>query len=453
MTPSFRRLRRACPVTGLLSAALACLAAAAPAVGQATQPPSGTSEENRRRLEAQAALVESEYVVGPKAADQGGYRVVWQTRIEPQGSAVLSRVAVRGDNVFAGDSRNGVARIKATDGDVMWRVAVANPVDIYRGLEVVTVPVPQPGSRTPRFEDRVLLSTDTECFVLDLANGTFAGRQRFAKLPSTPPILAGNFLVYGTIGGQVVWHQFVVGHEWRANSLGGVIRAGLRSLGRSIIAASDNGTVMALDDTTARRRWARNTFGGVIATPAVNDDTVFVASLDQYLWAFDARSGATLWRYFTQSPLKTPPFAFRDMVLQFIPTEGVVCFSARPEGQIEGQVRWKNADLRGIPLGAINDAIALWDDEAKTLTIVHPEDGRVRAAVALPQVKQFLLVNDGPLAGNIFVTSADGRIVRLAPKSPTPPPAVASAPAKAQGPALAPPDAVPVAQPGAAGSP
>jgi hypothetical protein len=372
-------------------------------------------------MAALAAELEKQYVIGPRTAADIGYRILWQARVPQMGGAELRHTHLAGDAIFAVDAQNSVVRLRASDGEQMWRTSVGSPVDIFRGVDWIETPVSEgtgPRRRTV-LEDRVYISTDTECFVLDGAAGAITSRQSFNKLPTTTPLNRGRFLIYGTLGGQIVWHHAIVGHEWRANSLDSTIRGSLASARGLVIAASDRGGILALDEATAGRRWANRTFGGIVASPSVSDDTVYVPCLDQYLWAFDLASGAVRWKYFTQSPLTTPAFPMGDVVLQFIPGEGLVCFNTITE-RIDGDVRWRNADVVGVPIGIVQTSggprISLWDQSSRTLTLVDPAAGSVVAKLDLPAVAELQHIAQGPFAGELFATATDGRVSRLVPK-------------------------------------
>ncbi len=417
-------------LTAITTLLLASPALAAPAaIAEGAEQSGGTTPENKAKLEALAAKVEQEYVIGPAAAADLGYRILWQSRLPLLKSTPFQHTHLAGDAIFAVDAANSVARLRPSDGQQVWRVSVGSPVDIFRGVDWIETPTfaTTNGNRQPTVEGRVYVSTDTECFVLDGSNGATASRQNFAKLPTTTPLHVGKFLIYGTLGGQIVWHHAIIGHEWRANSLDSTVRGSLAHGDGAIIAASDHGGILALDEDTAVRRWARRTFGGVLASPAVSEDAVYVASLDQYLWSFDIKTGETRWRYFTQAALRTPPFPMADVVLQFVPGEGLVCFNANTT-KIDGDVRWRNADVVGIPVGivttAAGDRITLWEQSSHTLTLVDPRLGSVDKTFILGSVAELQLVTEGPFAGDIFATAADGRILRLSPKFMKPAPAI-----------------------------
>ncbi|MBL9121602.1 MAG: PQQ-binding-like beta-propeller repeat protein [Phycisphaerae bacterium] len=384
------------------------------------EPPAGTAAP-QATVEDMAAKVEAQYVIGPAAANDLGYRIIWQSRLPLIKNAPFRHTHLSGDAIFAVDELNSIARLRPSDGEQIWRVSVASPVDIFRGIDWILTPTTTGVGRHSHtdIDARVYISTDTECFVLDGASGSITARQGFSKLPTTTPINSGKFLIYGTLGGQIVWHHAIVGSEWRANSLDSTVRGSLARSSGYIVAASDHGLVMALDEGDASRRWSKRTFGSVIASPTIGNGRVFVASLDQYLWCFNLGNGQVEWKYFTQSALKTSPFPVADMVLQFVPGEGLVCFNAQTT-RIDGDVRWRNADVVGVPIGMVTtgggDRIVLWDQASHTLTLVDPAHGSVSSKRSLPAAAELQLLREGEFAGDIFATAEDGRILRLSPK-------------------------------------
>jgi outer membrane protein assembly factor BamB len=408
-------------VLALSTSALASVWSSSSADMPASQSSDRLTAENRARLEAVAAKVEGEFIIGPAAAGDLGYRIVWQASLPLIRGAAFKHTHLAGEAIFAIDAANNVARLRPSDGQQIWRVGVGSPVDIFRGIDWIETPIVTGSgpTRMSSVEPRVYISTDTECFVLDGATGSIAKRQDFNKLPTTKPLNIGKFLIYGTLGGQIVWHHAIVGQEWRANSLDSTVRGSLAHAKGMVIAASDRGMVLALDQNDASRRWARQTFGGVLAAPAASDTTVFIAALDQYLWAFDLRTGETRWKYFTQSPLKTPPFPVADVVLQFVPGEGLVCFNA-DSTKIDGEVRWRNASAAGVPIGMITtgsgDRIVLWEQSSRTMTLVDPNLGSSDSTFHFPKAAELELVRSGPFAGDFFATSEDGHILRLTPR-------------------------------------
>jgi outer membrane protein assembly factor BamB len=369
--------------------------------------------ERDAELAERRAELDARFVIGPTAAREMGYRIGWQTTI----SAPIHRFDVFAGDVYTADTDNHITRVDRANGSQVWSITANDPNDHIWGI----TPGMPPHDGLPwgqNASDRLYVTTDPVVFEIDHATGAILGRQDLEKVPSTDVIRFGSYLVFGTRMGQIVWHQYLVGQEWRANQLLGPIVATPTVVGNSNIAvASQGGTVLLLDAKSAGRIWGENVFDGVTTSPTAGGGYVFLAGKDQYLWAFDARNGRVAWRYFTESPLDTSPIhvpttnAEGGVVLQWVETEGLVCLAANPGDTIEGKVLWRLPEARGEGLGIVaGDRVAIWDGDARVLRIVDVANGAVAKTIDLPQVSQIRMVGD-----SIYATGDDGRLSRLDP--------------------------------------
>ena len=55
--------------------------------------------------------------------------------------------------------------------------------------------------------------------------------------------------------------------------------------------------ITALDTKNGHKRWSTPTKGGIIATPLVVDNTVYVASTDHFLYALESQTGHVRWKH------------------------------------------------------------------------------------------------------------------------------------------------------------
>ncbi|PKV89408.1 serine/threonine protein kinase [Streptomyces sp. TLI_146] len=93
--------------------------------------------------------------------------------------------------------------------------------------------------------------------------------------------------------------------RWRFATTGTVLSYP-RVAGDLVYAASNDGTLYALDTADGRRRWAYTTGAAIGSAPAVLGGSVYLGGDDRMLYAFDARSGAVRWRFTTQGIVHTP---------------------------------------------------------------------------------------------------------------------------------------------------
>lgn len=376
----------------------------------AVTPISAASADDRDdALAARKATLDRKYAFGPSPAAAIDYRIAWQTSTgdEPK------RIDLVDDDVYVLSDRNRLTRIDSGSGSQVWTTIAADPLDAVWG---VTAGIPRAGDQPfgQNDDDRIYVTSDPVVYVVDHKTGAVVDRQDLERIPSTDVIRYGKYLIFGSRMGQVVWHQFTVGQAWRANQLKGPMVSSPILVGdNGIAAASEGGTFLMLDAKSAGRIWGERLFDGVTAPLAAGGGKVFAAGKDQYLWAFDARSGATSWRYFTESPLTEPP-TYVDVdggrVLQWVPSEGLVCLEADPTNAVEGRKVWTLPGVSGRSIGRINGDVALWDADARMLRLVDVSQGAVTRTMPLPQIE--MLSMDGE---TIFAVAGDGRVVRLDP--------------------------------------
>lgn len=348
-------------------------------------------------------LLDERYAIGPSAAGDIGYRIAWQAVVDKQEGELL-RANVFGDDVFVIAPRNRMTRLDRANGRPIWTSTVADSLDAVWGI----TPGPLVGQRD---SEKVYVTTDPVIMVIDHATGAVVGRQELERIPSTEVVPFGNYLIFGTRSGRIVWHQYLIGQGWKANQLKGPIQGAPIRVGDTDIAvASIGGTLLVIDGRNARRVWGTSLFDGVYTHLATGSGYVLAASRDQYLWAFDAGNGDVRWRYFTESPLNTPPTVIGDSVLQWVPSEGLVCLELDSGDAIEGKVRWKLPSASGTVVGQIHDNALIFDSDNKLLRLIDMKQGAEIKTIHLPKLRSLQLVDD-----QIYALGDGSLIQRLDP--------------------------------------
>lgn len=112
------------------------------------------------------------------------------------------------------------------------------------------------------------------------------------------------------------------------------------------------GYVYAIDAETGDLRWRYETGDGVVSSPAVDGETVYVGSSDNALYAIDAFTGETRWRYETDASIMSSPVYVDGRLYVGTVGSGVYAIDAE-----DGEARWKyDADKQlddGIDLSAV----------------------------------------------------------------------------------------------------
>lgn len=399
----------ASPLRSILMAVLAIL----PLLSSAAQA-QATDDARDKKLAERRQELDKMYAFGPSTARSLGYRIAWQTSIDTE----IARMDIVGPDIYVVDGRNIMTRIDQKNGSPVWSVTAADRNDTIWGVTEGMTPFN--GLAWGQNEgDRLYVTTDPVVFGIDHATGAVVERQDLQQIPATEVIRWKNYLIFGTSHGRIVWHQYVVGHEWRANQLEGPVVGTPTIVGDNrIAAASLGGSVLMLSAKSAGRIWSDKTFAAVKPSVTSGGGMIFAASDDQYLWAFDADRGNVRWRYFTESKLDTQPAYIvvktpegnAGRVLQWVESEGLVCLDADPGTAIEGKALWTIRDAEGDAVGMIGERVAIWDAPKRVLRMIDPVNGAVAETFQLPQVRS--LTMDGDV---IYVTGDQGRIVRLDP--------------------------------------
>ena len=175
---------------------------------------------------------------------------------------------------------------------MIWTAIAADANDEIWGI---THGMPGPddlvGSQRRR---KLYVTSDPLVFVLDHASGSIIGRQPLDK--TVDEVEVGPYLIYSTRTGQVMWHQYVVGHPWRANQLRGPVVPPPPGRRQPVVCGSDGGTVLMLDGKTVGRIWGDQS-SAASSRIASGDGMIFCPSDDQYLRAYDAGTGRLMWKH------------------------------------------------------------------------------------------------------------------------------------------------------------
>ncbi|MHC4429042.1 MAG: outer membrane protein assembly factor BamB family protein [Planctomycetota bacterium] len=373
---------------------------------QTTEVNTAPAAENATAAAPPLSLAESlevAYLIGPTASRTLGYRIDWQTRTFPEDDSGIKMITVQEDSVFVLDGRNFLTRLSRADGTRVWRLPVAGAYDEVYGITYLP------------YLDRVFLTTGGDLLVLDADTGSLMDKQRLEQVAATGPVSVGRSFVYGARNGQLVWHSFDVGYPWRAYQVSPAMRLAPLLVGNLLIAVGSDGRIMALDAESGIGIWDKYLLDQVVAQPAAGGGLVYLAGLDQYLWALDIANGRRAWRHLTESPLVDSPVVIDDQLYQCIPDMGLSCFEAYPIDAPDGRLLWTAEGVKGNVIGRRGERVMVWDKVAHTLSLVEVRGGATITTLDFTGVDH--LETSGSRSGNIVAAGHDGRIIRLVPRS------------------------------------
>lgn len=367
--------------------------------GESRSGGSSNNADPMANTERVVAQLDRDYVVGPTAAATMDMRVAWQ--YPGVSRTTLKAMVVRGDSAYTLDQQNFVTRIRLADGVKLWRTQVADPV-----LDVISLNV---------IDDRAYLTAGSLMLVMDSNNGTLQHKWNLEKVAGTQPVEFRDMLIYGSRGGDVIWLSRRVGFIADAYHVSPTIKVPLVIRENVVAAVGARGEIYVLNAESATQYWNKMLLNPVECRPVIGDDLLYVAATDQYLWAFDLRSGRTDWKALTEAPLTTSPTLIGDRLYQQIPGTGLACYNAMPIDLPGGERFWINDKVTGVVVYERRGNLFAWDPATKRMVILDAMRGLTQHKLDLPQV-QFLFLG-GEKREDIIVASNDGRVVRLTPRN------------------------------------
>ena len=141
----------------------------------------------------------------------------------------------------------------------------------------------------------IVAMSESEAFVLAGSSGGTTAREKLTRVASTRPIMLGNQVVYGSAAGEVVGHRLGVGLKTWGFLANGPLSADPVLIGETVGFVTQQGDVVFLDTFEGRLVGRARIFGALDSNPVTDGTHMFLASVDQSVWAFDT-DGSTRWR-------------------------------------------------------------------------------------------------------------------------------------------------------------
>lgn len=284
-------------------------------------------------LQNVTALVDEERVVTPRSAsltalDRETGVVHWVSPLEsivppvPAGDLLL---------VAAGSEIHALA---AATGAPLWRVRLPAPVGapmLLRGNVLVAFTRP----------DRlVAVRIDTRAIAWERVIGA-----------GVPLMHADGDAVYASLGSRLTSVLLADGSVRWTRELEGTLSEPAVARDR-VLVGSDANALWALSPRSGRDEWMWDGryFGGDVIGAAVDEDVVYVASLDNIVRALNRGNGNQRWKEEAGTRPAYPPRAFFGTVVVLGLSPAIVTFSAKNGTAISSWTVPADAELQGPPL-------------------------------------------------------------------------------------------------------
>jgi len=380
------RTRRGGGGCGLLAAAAVGATVLAGCSTGVSSPQRGAT----RSVQARAAQVEIDF----EEYATLGYNFAWRGYPVVNQNARVRHFDVFDDIVIVQDSVNTMTALEASSGRNRWSNTLGQPLSRFVG--------------NVRVDDRILSSSDNELFILDVATGEALERQTLQIVVNTPPVVSEGIAIYGTPRGEVLGHSLYTSYKAWGYLLSGAIQAPPTLVGELAGVVSEAGDVIIIDPRSGSSTMRARVFDGLSNRPVASQDALFVASRDQSIYAFGARS-EMLWRKRTEYPLVDQPAYHDGRLYQTIPNIGFMALDA-----VTGEEVWTAAGVRGRAVGLRKDRLLVWNDDTDTMTLLDPQAGDVIETVQLPGLSEIEMTRFED--GDLYTVTPSGVVAKFTPR-------------------------------------
>lgn len=362
-------------------ALLGVLLVTLPSLGGCSKPKGLTADERSRRL----PIVHGDW-------RRVGYRWDWNAfpvMLEGQGPL---RSQPHGEIVIFQETGGTISGVDDRVGETIWTNKPAGDLTKFTGMG--------------RRDGYAFVSSESELFTLDIATGELVNRQSFEKLVATDFILLGDQAVVGTASGEVMGHYLPAGIRIYGHDMEGTFDEDLVSIGGIVGGVTSTGRVICVNPITQRQTGLNSIFKGPGAPLAASDELMFVASLDQSLYAFQAADARVAWRHLTPSPITETPVHHEGVLYCSLADSGLTAFDART-----GKILWVSKGQMGRVIGVRGGRLIVFD--GKSLAVVEPQRGVVYDKIDLSNVYH---ITSAPFVdGPIYLTSREGVVAKFVP--------------------------------------
>lgn len=349
------------------------------------------SSASKPAAEAPKPLTPQEQMVEDYSAL--GYRLDWVSY-----APVLSKGRVKiaqplGDVVAVLDTMGALTLLNVRDGTQRWSHMAGDGASVF--LDVV------------RVGDSIVACEQGQLRIFDVNSGTMTDKQGMQRVVSTGAAQLGDVLVFGSSGGRVIAHSVNGGYGAWTSMIDGPVQAPPVAIGGDTVGVvSSTGQVLMLDAMSGAMRGHARLFGGSSVSPVSDDDTLYIASLDQSFYALARLGGRTLWRIRTEQPLQAQPNLYKGSLLVQMP-DGFQSLEAAT-----GKVRWTNKSVTGAVAAVRRNRAIVWNGEVAS--VVDLTSGQTVSAVKMPTTA--MILSESGADGPIYLVTASGQVSRLVPK-------------------------------------
>lgn len=324
-----------------------------------------------------------------------GYRLDWKGYPSITGSLPVQFMEPYSDIVVTLAKGSTVTILDAGTGSRRCSDQLATPLTGFVGIA--------------RDSRSVQCCSDADVYVIDPQTCNMVGRQPIGKLARSQPLGFENLLIVGTGDGELLAHiksDAAAGVKAWGFAIDGAIERKPVLIGNVVGTVSQTGQVLFVDGASGALVGRNFIYAGLATDPVADDSLMYVASLDQSIYAFAPVGGTLLWRVRTASPLQVQPTVHAGHLYCTVPGQGLTAYDCAT-----GQVLWKCKGFSGTIVGTNKKRLVGFDKSTSEAALIDAARGDVIERAKVPGVT--MMKPDKFEDGNLYVVSESGVVAKF----------------------------------------
>lgn len=327
-----------------------------------------------------------------------GYRPDWVGYPAVTGSLPVRFMQPYDDIVVTIEGGSTVSVLEAGTGSRRCSYPLETPLTRFVGI-----------ARDP---SRVLCAADSEVFVVDPQTCNLTAREKIEKVVSTEPVMYNGMLLFGTGTGELLAHltrSGVSGVKAWGFAIEGAIEHNPVLVGDAVGAVSQAGQVLFCEAQTGSLLGKSFIYAGLDTNPVADEHLMYVAGLDQSIYAFAPQGATLIWRVRTPAPLRVQPTVHADRLYCAVPGQGLTAYDCS-----NGSKVWACRDFNGTVVAVNHGKLVGFDkDKAEAVTIDMARGDVIERAMVKGVV---MMKPDRFVDGNLYALSATGLVGKFLPR-------------------------------------
>lgn len=157
-------------------------------------------------------------------------------------------------------------------------------------------------------------SDDGRIYALMAMNGRELWKYDMAAPVRGCPFVTNELIIVGSEAGELIALELSGNRKWGFRAKRNITSSPVvDDEGICFVGSSDN-FMYALDASSGYSSWRFRTSGPIVSSPAVADGLVFFGSADGHLYAVITQNGKEKWKFNTGKPIVAPPIVYKGAV-------------------------------------------------------------------------------------------------------------------------------------------